>query len=285
MYTMLVFGDAGAIYRRVHLVHFKSNGIGRIKSVRIRVETPISEKETVYVYQGEQLLCVLGVKKHEEMHEVEHVYIPMLFQYVSIVDIWEESNPHDTVPFTYARIENICGKLESQEMAHLCRSGVVRPINKCFGRKYAVYGLHGNITFDNCLCIPQFRAVRDLEKFRKQLQILNMEMGEMTVHLMVVCMSLGRQVSVNENSTLVQFLRHVDGFTFTGGCLDEQSTNLCFKFCGKYPKMKTNVTITRRGCILVHVSWHGVVCLLNDDLVDEVLDQANMILQSVSSVC
>lgn len=286
MYTMLVFGDIGAVYRQVHLKHFMSNGMGRGNSVRLHINTPISSTKPVCVYQDGQLLCVLEtVGMEQEEKTTEHVCIPTLFSHVSVVDVWEESNHRDIVPYAPARIENICGKLDSQDVTHVCRSAVVRPIKKCFGRKFAMYGLHGNITFDGGgLCIPQFRAVRDLDKFKKQLRILRLEEDNMSVHLIVVCMSLGRQVSVNQNSTLVRFLSANSAFTFMG-CLDEQNNNLSFKYHGKYLKMNTSVSITRRGCLLVHVAWDRSVCVLDDTLIQDVLEHANSILQCVSSLC
>eukprot|EP00961_Rhodomonas_salina_P008032 109013-Rhodomonas_salina.1 len=198
----------------------------------------------------------------------------------SWVEDAEPARPH--AHFRPPAIENICGKLPSQDLWHLVQSGAARRINKCFGRRFCMYSLAGNVSFDSGLCMPQYRGVRKLAPFLSSAQRFGLDVEGLKVHLVVLSGNVGNRVTVGDQGTMSRLLPRRGPYKACSG-LDIDSSNLRFQGTNTEGDDATSIAITRRGCVVIRMCFRPPR-ELTDSVIAEVQQQANCIMQDVVSL-
>eukprot|EP00961_Rhodomonas_salina_P268925 3633961-Rhodomonas_salina.1 len=191
-HVALVFADCGNFYSRFTFPARCCKQPGRKHSVRSELAVCSADAGDALCFE----LCSSAELWVQACGCAVSVPVPTTVQRVVAVEVWlAEGENAGCKPASAPVMQNVCGRLQAQNLGHLCDvDGLARRINKCFGRKYCVFTLHGNVSFDKKLCYPQFRGVKDLARFRATLGAMRICGDEMLVHLLVLSANVGHSI-------------------------------------------------------------------------------------------
>lgn len=285
MHTVLVFASEGNFYRQLELATCSCCDVGRAQSVRVLLQRDVG---------GEGPLCVevpghgtLRLQCGSEVSGDDGVVVALMpaVTCVHAIEVWR-SAPADA--FRTARaisLANMCGRLPAQDLwGRIGQMPAVQTIRKCFGRKFCVYTLAGNISFDSGFVFPQFRGVGNCARFVSLLRTLDIEHEGMTLQLAVFCGDLGRTVTISEQGTLWRLFPRVSGCTQRHG-VDCDATTLRFsRKSDTFPGCKLCVAVTRHGCVTVRACFRTPLEFASDSM-DRLLKEAEDIMNAVRLVC
>lgn len=219
----------------------------------------------------------------EKTDNALHCKVPTSMVRIDSIEIWRTDTGTSVTSSGNFVVENICGRLPAQDIHSNVRPNVVQKINRCFGRKFCIYALAGNVSFDCGVCFPQFRGVKKIHDFQRVMGRFNIETTDMTVHLIVLSGHLGRPVTLSEKGTLMQLLPVVFGYQLETS-LDTEANSMRFTVRDRGKGYDMSLAITRRGCLTTRISFHPQQSL-TEELLGAVCDDATEAMRCVSCVC
>jgi hypothetical protein len=279
MHTMLLFTDCGNIYRQVeHTTACNCMRNGRVASERC-------EYAVGSVCVVEDAVARLQLPGHGEL---EVGPLPQGVREVRAVEIWRTSVLDGLSSARGVVVENVCGKLPAQDVSALVASGFAREINKCFGRRYCMYSLYGNVSFDRGSEWLQYRGVRCVERFRTFAARRGIDCTGMTVHLVILSGHIGQLVTVSMHGTLRQRLVQTGCYTHHSR-IDDDSTNVNLAAVLGAEELQlfksVHVVVTRRGCVMIRVAFGGKSVELTDDVMATTRARAERVMRDVVQQC
>jgi hypothetical protein len=273
-HTVLLFTDCGNVYRHMRPRACNCVCAGRVTSERCEYAG------AAVCADGSVVLCMPG-------HGEVAVQLPACVREVRAVEIWATSSLERTPTQRGAAIENICGKLPAQDLRAHVERGLARRIDKCFGRRFCIYSVFGNVSFDKGVGWLQYRGVRDMAQFHAFLARQDIAREGMTVHLVILSGNIGQSVTVGAQGLLRQKMTASGRYALHTQIDNDDSTNVnllmrprgaaaCFRCI--------SVVVTRRGCVMVRVAF-ARDCELSDAVLAETRQHADGVMQDVMSLC
>ncbi len=282
MHTVLVLSKEGNFYRQFRPAACSCAADGRASSERVLVQRQVCADEPLCIeVPGHGTLCLQRSVLGAAQDAVELVYA---VTYVHAVEVWRASPADLFRPPRPIALANMCGRLPAQDLRHCVTMAATQKISKCFGRKFCIFTLAGNISFDSGCMHPQFRGVSDCVRFTSLLRTLAITHDGMTMQLLVFCGDLGRTVTVSEQGTLRRLFPHLSGCTQRHGT-DNDTNNLRFTRQSETVRECTLcVAVTRHGCVTIRACFRTAL-EFSHEIVHNMATEAEAIMRAALLVC